>query len=308
MEKWPRLTDPVNCMAEIVQDQAEGLRRLFAHDFVRVITVAGGKTGIGKTHVVINLAVSLARSGKRVLVLDGQHGKNNLAALLGIKPSYTLTHAIRRECRLEDVIIAGPQGIGIIQAAHGLKLLAELDGADQDWLVSAFGQLPSPPDVVLVDAGPAGSQPLLGLAAQEIVVVVSGHHDSITEAYGMIKQLSRHFARRHFHILINRADNEFEARAVFHNMAQAAGRFLDVTLDFMGFIPFDEKLKQAALLCRPVAEMFPSAGAALAFREMAQAVDRWPHPAEDSAHIESFMQRLIVSSRLAHESLVSGAN
>jgi flagellar biosynthesis protein FlhG len=298
----------VSFVAEIVRDQAEGLRRLFTQDFVRVVTVAGGRTGVGKTHVVINLAVSLARRGKRVLVLDGQHGKNNLAALLGIKPRFTLTHVIRRERMLEEVMVEGPQGIGIIQAAQGLKSLAGLDIADQDWLVRSFEQLSKPLDVVLVDAGSVGNQSSLSLASQEIIIVVSGHHDSITEAYGLIKRLSRNFAKRHFHILVNKADTEHEARAVYHNMAQVAGRFLDVSLDFMGFIPLDEKLKQAALLCRPVAEAFPSAEAALAFKEMAEVVDLWPHPTDDSGRIESFMQRLIISSRMTQEVLNSSVN
>lgn len=293
-------------VAEIVQDQAEGLRRLFARDFARIITVAGGKTSVGKTHVVINLAISLARRGKRVLVLDSQHGRGNLDALLGIKPRYNLTHVIRRERTLEEVMVEGPQGVGIIQAAQGLKSLAGLDEADQNWLVRSFSQLPQPPDVVLVDAGSVGAQSSLSMASQEIIIVVSGHHDSITDAYGLIKSLSRNFAKHYFHILVNKVESEHEARAVYANMAQVAGRFLDVTLDFMGFVPFDEKLKRAALLCRPIAEAYPAAEAALAFKDMAEAVDQWPYPPGDSGRIESFMQRLIVSSRLTREAFNSG--
>lgn len=293
-------------MAEIVQDQAEGLRRLFARDFVRVITVAGGKVSVGKTHVVINLAISLARRGKRVLVLDSQHGRGNLDAQLGVKPRYNLTHVIRRERTLEEVMIEGPHGIGIIQAAQGLKSLAGLDAEDQNWLVHSFSQLSQPLDVVLVDAGAAATQSSLSLASQEIIIVVSGHHDSITDAYGLIKSLSRNFAKRHFHILVNKVESEHEARAVYANMAQVAGRFLEVTLDFMGFVPFDEKLKRAALLFRPIAEAFPATEVALAFKEMAEAVDQWPYPPGDSGRIESFMQRLIVSSRLTQEALNSG--
>lgn len=289
-------------MAEIVQDQAEGLRRLFARDFVRVITVAGGKVSVGKTHVVINLAISLARRGKRVLVLDSQHGRGNLNTVLGIKPRYNLSHVIRRERTLEEVMVEGPHGVGIIQAAHGLKSLAGLDADEQDWLVDAFGQLARPPDIVLVDAGFADTQSSLSMASQEIIIVVSGHRESITDAYGLIKSLSRNFAKRHFRILVNKVDSEHEAHAVYANMAQVAERFLDVTLDFMGFVPLDEKLKQAALLCRTVAEAFPAAEATLAFKEMAEAVDQWPYPAGDSGRIESFMQRLIENSRRAFNS------
>lgn len=293
-------------MAKIVRDQAEGLRRLFARDFVRIITVAGGKVSIGKTHVVINLAISLARRGKRVLVLDSQHGKSNLDSLLGIKPRYNLMHVIRRERTLEEVMVEGPFGVGIIQAAQGLKSLAGLDSEDQDWLVGAFSQLSRPPDVVLVDAGFSGTQSSLSLASQEIVIVVSAHHGSITDAYGIIKLLSRNFYKRHFHILVNKVENEQDAHAVYDNMAQVAERFLDVTLDFMGFVPFDEKLKQAELLFRPIAEACPAAEAALAFKDMAEVVDQWPYPSGDSGQIESFMQRLIVSSRMNQEAFNSG--
>ncbi len=295
-------------MAEIVRDQAEGLRRLFAQDCLRAITVAGGKSGVGKTHVVINLAVNLARRGKRVLVLDGQHGKNSLATSLGIKPRFSLTQVIRRERALEEIMVEGPFGVGIIQAAQGLKSLPELDDSEQDWLVGSFEKLSSQLDVVLVDAGSVSHQSPLGLASQEIIIVVSAHHDSITDAYGLIKQLSRNFAKRHFHILVNKADSGHEARTVYTNMAQVAGRFLDVTLDFMGYIPFDERLKQAALLHRPVSEAFPSAEASLAFKEMADTVDSWPYPEVEQGRGESFMQRLIASSRLAQELLGSGIN
>lgn len=292
-----------SCVAEVVQDQAAGLRRLFARDFVRVITVAGGKVSIGKTHVVINLAISLARRGKRVLVLDSQHGRSNLDALLGIKPRYNLSHVIRRERTLEEVMVEGPHGVCIVQAAQGLKSLAGLDVDEQNWLVHSFSQLSRPLDVVLVDAGYSDPQSSLSMASQEIIIVVSAHHGSITDAYGLIKSLSRNFAKRHFHILVNKVENEHDAHAVYANMAQVAGRFLDVTLDFMGFVPFDEKIRQAALLCRPVAEAYPAADATQAFRDMAGDVDQWPYPQGDSGQIESFMQRLIASSRLTREIL-----
>lgn len=293
-------------MAEIVQDQAAGLRRLFARDFVRIITVAGGKISVGKTHVVINLAVSMARRGKRVLVLDSQHGKDNLDTLLGIKPRYNLTHVIRRERTLEEVMVEGPSGIGIIQAAQGLKSLAGLNMEDQSWLVRSFSQLSQPPDVVLVDAGSAGTRSSLSLASQEIVIVVSGNHDSITDAYGLIKSLSRNFSRRYFHILVNKVESEPDARAVYANMAQVAGRFLDVTLDFMGFVPFDEKLKRSVMLCRSTAAAYPAAEATPAFRNIAEAVDQWPYPPGDSGRFESFMERLIVSSQLTQEAFNPG--
>lgn len=295
-------------MAEFMRDQAEGLRRLFANDFMRAIAVAGGKSGVGKTHVVVNLAISMARRGRRVLVLDGQQGRGGLEGVLGIKPRYNLAHVIRGERELEEVLIQGPGGIAIIPAARGLPALAGLDAAGQDNLVHAFSRLSSLFDVVLMNAGTGGSQSSLSLASQEVIIVVSGLPDSITEAYGLIKSQSRNFARRRYRILVNKVDTPQEAHTVFNNMAQVAGRFLDVSLEYMGFIPYDDKLRQSALLCRPVADAFPGADASQAFRELAESIEHWPFPSDDDGRIESFMQRLIIGSRLSRETVNSSLN
>lgn len=295
-------------MAEFMRDQAEGLRRLFAGDFVRAIAVAGGKGGVGKSHVVVNLAISLARRGRHVLVLDGQAGQDGLEGILGIKPRYNLAHVICGERMLEDVLIQGPCGIAIIPAAHGLSALAKLDGAAQDNLVRSFSRLSSLFDVVLMDGGSDNSQSSFSLASQEVIIVVTAQHDSITEAYGLIKSQSRNFARRHYHILVNKVDTAQEACMVFENMSEVAGRFLDVSLDLMGYIPYDDKLKQSALLCRPVAEAFPSSDASLAFRELAESIDHWPFPSDTDGRIESLMQRLIIGSRLSREAYNSSLN
>ncbi|MBS4099040.1 MAG: AAA family ATPase [Sulfuricella sp.] len=295
-------------MAEFMRDQAEGLRRLFANDFVRAIAVAGGKGGIGKTHVVVNLAIAMANRGRRVLVLDGQFGPGGLEGALGIKPRYNLSHVIRGERALEEVLIQGPGGIAIIPAALGLPALAGLDAVAQDNLVHSFTRLSGSFDVMLMDAGSDSRQASFSLASQDVIIVVSGLHDSITDAYGLIKSLSRNFAKRHYHILVNKVDSFHEARAVFENMSQVAGRFLEVSLDFMGYVPYDDKLKQSAMLCRPVTEAFPSADASLAFRELAESVEQWPFPSDNDGRIESFMLRLIIGSRLSREVVNSSLN
>lgn len=295
-------------MAEFVRDQADGLRRLFATDFVRAIAVAGGKSGVGKTHMVVNLALAMARRGRRVLVLDGQQGQGGLEGVLGIKPRYNLSHVISGERELEDVLVQGPGGFAIIPAAHGLPALAGLDASGQDNLVHAFARLSNLFDVVLMNAGTDGNQSSLSLASQDVIVVVTGERESITDAYGLIKSLSRNFARRHFHILVNKIDTVQEAHTVYENMSEVAGRFLNVSLDFMGFIPYDDKLRQSALLCRPVTDAFPAADASLAFRELAESIEHWPYPSDDDGRIESFMQRLIIGSRLNRESVNSRLN
>lgn len=290
-------------MAEVLQDQAEGLRRLLARDSVRVVTLTSGRTGVGKTNIVINLALALAKRGRHVLVLDEQQGEGGTESLLGLSARYDLMHVIRREKSLEEVMLHGPEGVSIVSAGKGLRALAGLGQEDQDWLIQSFRQVSKSVDVVLVDAvaGIASNVLPLPLASQEIVIVVSQHPSSITDAYALIKVLNQNFAIRRFHILASKVHSAAEAQGLFRNMADVAGRFLDVSLDFMGFVPTDEKLKQSARISRPVVDAFPAAASAKAIRNLAEAMEQWPYPAGEDGCLESFMQRLIQSSRMAAE-------
>lgn len=290
-------------MAEVVQDQAEGLRRLLARDSVRVVTLTSGRTGVGKSNIVVNLAAALAKRGRHVLVLDEQQGKGGIEALLGLAARYDLMHVIRREKTLEEVMLHGPEGVDIVSAGKGLRVLGELKQEDQDWLVQSFRQLSQSVDVVLVDAvaGIASNVLPLGLASQEIVIVVSQHPSSITDAYALIKVLNQRFAIRRFHILASKVQSEAEAHTLYRNMAEAAERFLEVSLDFMGYVPFDEKLRRSARIFRPVMEAFPTAASAKAVRDMAEVLEQWPQPSGENGRLEAFMQRLIQSSRMAAE-------
>ena len=290
-------------MDDVLQDQAEGLRRLLARDSVRVVTLTSGRTGVGKTNIVTNLAAALAKRGRHVLVLDEQQGKGGIETLLGLSMHYDLMHVIRREKTLEEVMLHGPEGVDIVAAGDGLRVLGELGQEDQDWLVQSFRQVSKSVDVVLVDAvaGIASNVLPLSLASQEIVIVVTQHPSSITDAYALIKVLNQRFAIRRFHILASKVQNEAEAQVLFKNMAEVAERFLDVSLDFMGYVPFDEKMKQAARICRPVVDAFPKAASAKSVRELAEAMEQWPQPSGENGRLEVFMQRLIQSSRIAAE-------
>ena len=290
-------------VAEVLQDQAEGLRRLLARDSVRVVTLTSGRTGVGKTNIVVNLAAALARRGRHVLVLDEQQGKGSIETLLGLTARYDLMHVIRREKTLEEVMLRGPEGVDIVSAGNGLRVLGELGQEDQDWLVQSFRQLSKTVDVVLVDAvaGVASNVLPLSLASQEIVIVVSQHPSSIKDAYALIKVLNQRFAIRRFHILASKVKGEAEARALYDTMAEVAVRFLDVSLDFMGHVPFDEKLKQAGRIGRSVVDAFPVAASAKTLRNLAETMEQWPYPSGESGRLEAFMQRLIQSSRMAAE-------
>jgi len=290
-------------MGEIVADQAEGLRRLLQHDYVRVVAVAGGRQGVGRTTVVVNLAVALARRGRRVLILDEQVGRRSIDAMLDIAGGDDLLHVIRGERTLEQVMRPGPEGVMVAAAAQGLKALAGLDSSREDSLVRAFRRLSAAIDVVLIDAASdvAGDRLSFSLAAQEVVLMVSPSAASLTDVYALIKVLSRDFARRQFRILVNRVTDQPEGEAIFTHLAEVAARFLRIQPVLMGCVPKDNQLRQASRLYRPVVDAFPDAPAAAAFRRLAETIDEWPYPKDETGRLDHFMQRLIQRSRLTAE-------
>jgi flagellar biosynthesis protein FlhG len=294
-------------VAEILQqDQAEGLRRLLARDFVRVVTVSSGRGGIGKRSLVINLAAALARRGKNVMILDERLGPGVKGNPMGFDPRYDLMDVIRRRKTLEEVIVEGPEGVALVPAAAGLQAVGEMGPDDRKRLAESFEHLPNKVDVVLVDTVPGigGNVLSLSLASQEVVVVVSGLPNSITDAYALIKVLNKNFARRHFHILVSKAAEE-EAASVFNNMSQVAKRFLNVNLDFMGYVPADEMFRKAAIIRKPVVEAFPDAESARALRNLAEVMEQWPYPKRDGGRLDAFVQLLSQSSRMAAEGFPS---
>lgn len=287
---------------EMMQDQAEGLRRLMAQNAVRIVTVTSGRSDVGKTTSVVSLAVALGRRGRSVLILDEGRRGRSVAESLGLEPRYDLASVMRRESSLDEIIVRGPEGVGVIPAGQGLRELAKLDADGREWLARSVECLAQPVDVVLVDAasGQENSALSLSLAAQEVVVVVSGHPGSITDAYALIKVLNHDYGKELFRILVTRA-SEVEAQSIFGNMAEAAKRFLGASLDFLGCVPEDERVRQSGRSRRAVVDAFPSAPASAAYRQLADRLEQWPHPTGDSGRLEIFLQRLIQTSRMARD-------
>jgi len=282
-------------LTEAIHDQAEGLRRLLVQDSARIVTIASGSAGAGKTTTVINLAAFLVRSGKNVLVIDENVGANNICATLGLSAHRDLLDVIRRDKGLDQVLLSATEGFQILPAGRGMRVLDKLSAGDQAHLIGCFAHIAQPMDVVLIDTVPGRSSRLLPLnfAGHELVIIVPPEPTSITSAYSVIKHVNSHHPdKRHVHILINKTAVEAEARMIFENMASAATRYLGVSLDFMGFIPLDGKL----CMGQAVAEAFPAAASAAAFRRAAESLTEWPCQEGESRRLERFIQRLLQSN------------
>ena len=284
-------------MARTRPDQAEGLRRLLVRSGLRVVSVSAGNGASGAA-AIVNLAGALAELGSDVLILDGRPGSQSITSALGLKVHFDFDDVIRRERDLDEVIVRGPAGLRILPLARGARSLSQLPPAEQQRLVERCGRLGFPVDTLLVDSvpGSAGAQLWTGAVAQEVIVLGGGSAAAITAAYTLIKRLSSEFARREFHVLVSNVASESEARAIFLNIAGVARRYLQVSLDYMGHIPPDEKLLHAAQLRLPVVSAFPRAAAAVSFRSLAKAIAGWPRADEDACGFDDFMRHLIHSN------------
>lgn len=267
---------------------------------VRVIAVTSGKGGVGKTNVSVNLATSFAAQGQRTLLLDADLGLANVDVLLGLTPKFTLADVVAGRCSLADTLLEGPRGLQVVPAASGKRHMAELDPGQHVGLVYAFSDFDRPLDVMVVDtaAGIADGVLTFCQAAQDAIVVVCDEPASITDAYALIKVLSRERGVSRVQVLANMVRSANEGRQLFDKLARVSERFLDVTLNYLGCVPHDDWLRRAVQRQQPVVEAYPSSPSASALREIAQRIGRWKTPATPRGNVEFFVERMIAAGGL----------
>lgn len=265
---------------------------------VQVIAVTGGKGGVGKTNVAVNLAIGMAEQGRRVALLDADLGLANVDILLGLNAEGTLEDVIRGDKTLSEIMVDGPGGIRIIPAASGVQHMAELGVQEHAGLIHAFSEIAPHIDVLIVDTAAGISDLVISFvrAAQEAIVVVCDEPTSITDAYALIKVLNLQYGIDHFRILANMTRSEKEGKALFGKLMNVSERFLDVALQYVGNIPHDEHLRRAVQRRKPVLEAYPRCAASKALRNLADQASRWPLPAGPRGHLEFFIEQLVGGS------------
>jgi flagellar biosynthesis protein FlhG len=286
-----------------LSDQAAGLRRMVHPRPIRVLAVTGGKGGVGKTNISVNLGVALAEMQHRVMLLDADLGLANIDVVLGLHPEYDLSHVLRGERDLDEILVTGPEGIQVVPGASGVREMASLSPAEHAGIIHAFSDLGGSLDTLLIDtaAGISDSVVSFSRAAQEVVVVVCDEPASITDAYALVKLLNRDFGISRFRVLANMVNSAQEARDLYGKLSRVTDRYLDVMLSFLGGIPFDDTLKKAVRGQRAVVQAFPRSRAAQAFRSLARKVESLPVPAGASGHLQFFVERLLQYSSESQE-------
>lgn len=273
---------------------------------VRVYAVASGKGGVGKTNAAINMGISLTQLGHRVALLDADMGLANVDVLLGLHPTFNLSHVLSGERTLDEIMVTAPGGLKIIPASSGIQKMTELSSLEQAAIIRAFGSVDEEIDVLIVDsaAGISSSVVTFARACQEVIVVVCDEPTSLTDAYAFIKLLNRDHGLYRFQVLTNRVRSNEQGHGLFNKLLRVTDRYLDVSLDFLGAVPEDDYLRQAVQKQCSVVHAFPGSPSAKAFKNVARKTELWPVADTPGGQLEFFIERIVQSDRSPEEALV----
>ena len=266
---------------------------------MQVIAVTGGKGGVGKTNIAVNLAVSMSMEGLDVMLFDADLGLANVDVVLGMQPKHTLADVVSGEKSLADVVVDGPEGLRIIPAASGVANMVEMQISDQEQLIRQLSDQLMPPDVLIVDTGAGIDQTVQTFVAacQSAVLVVCDEPASLTDAYALMKVLRAKKDLRRFEILANQVDNPLQGKQLFERIASVCDRYLDVELGYLGAIPTDMYLRRAVQERRALVSAYPRSPAAVAIRDAGRRLNRQA-PRSESAGVGFFVEQVL--SQQAH--------
>ena len=238
------------------------------------LAVTSGKGGVGKTNVVVNLAVSLARLRNRVAILDADFGLGNVDVLLGLTPANHLGHLLAGDKDIDDILVEGPHGVRIIPASSGLRELTSLSPRQWQRLNDGLAHLSQNLDFLLIDTGAGISNNVVDMltGADRVMVVTSLEPTAVVDAYAMIKILTGCNPAKELGLLVNGARDQAEADLVFRQLDVAATRFLHRRLHAYGYVPHDPAVREAVLLQRAVVTHAPQSSSSQSFRRLATRV------------------------------------
>ncbi len=268
-------------LRKVVRDQALSRRPVQSSPggsgLPRVIAVTSGKGGVGKTNIVANTAVALARMGKRVVIIDADVGLANIDIIFNLRPEFNIRHVVSSEKKLDQVLVRTHHGILILPGGSGFSDLTRLGEGEKLNLLSEFESLADLADIVFVDTGAGISSNVLyfNASCDECVIVATKEPTSITDAYAMMKVMSRDYGTRRFRLIVNMVDSEAEAKKVYASLSGALDKFLkNVVLSYLGHIPYDRELQLAVQKRSLVMDLFPDSLSARAIRELAESLNR----------------------------------
>ncbi|MBM3978498.1 MAG: MinD/ParA family protein [Planctomycetes bacterium] len=237
----------------------------------RIVSIASGKGGTGKSVLSTNLACQLARAGQRVVLIDCDTGWANDHLLLGLQPSYDLGHVSSGEATVLQALVPGPEGLRLLSGGVGRARDADPTWRDLDRLFRSLAQLESSFDIVLIDHG-AG----LGLAAQALIaggsalLIVTGTEvTALSDGYAAYKRAVGLAPGVRAGLVVNKAASIPAGREAWERFSFVSQRFLERKPDLLAIVPEDRAVVDSVERRVPVVLSAPTSAAARAIAEVA---------------------------------------
>ncbi|UCF94369.1 MAG: MinD/ParA family protein [Desulfobacterales bacterium] len=264
----------------------------------RVIAITSGKGGVGKTNIVANLGYAFSNLGKSVFILDADLGLGNLDVLLGLAPKYNLSHVILGEKTLPEIVVEGPGKMKILPASSGVQELTHLTREQKIAILTALDELIDAADIFIIDtaAGISSNVMDFNVTAHEIVVVVSPEPTSITDAYALMKVLALKYFEKRCKVLVNLATTAQEGEDIFRQLNRVTDRFLNISIEYLGYVLFDEKVTKGVKHQRIISELYPDARASRCFADLAQRIANSPARHVPRGDTNFFWRHLVSNS------------
>ncbi len=221
----------------------------------RYLTVCSGADNVGRSSLCINLAIALARDGKRVCILDTDPSISNAHHLLGISPAYSLVSVARGDCNMRDAINNGPGGIMLLHDGGYRAEVEKLKESQQRQLLHQLQAWQQQLDIVLIDTSAtdaSGLEAWISIADSLLMVLVPQSR-SLSQSFSLLSQLSPSGKKKPMHVVVNRSSGSNQAGAIFEKFSSTVKKYLDTRLQYCGHIESDENIRNSVALQYPVA-------------------------------------------------------
>jgi len=260
----------------------------------RIITITSGKGGVGKTNMAVNLAISYARIGKKVTLLDADLGLANVNVILGVIPKYTLYHMIRQQKTMKEIITDTEYGIQFVAGASGFTKIANLNDDERKSFIQEMLAL-SDADILIIDTSAGVSKNVLDFvaAADDTLIITTPEPTAITDAYGIIKIIATEFNNTNMglKLIVNRVDSVVEGKKVAERVISIANQFLNIKVDYLGFIFEDPVVQSSVLKQRPFSVVDPKGKAAQCLMNIVSRLEKIEY--KEGSGLGTFLSRLL---------------
>ena len=286
-----------------MKDQASALRQIVDNlkkqrtrepgQGARVLCVTSGKGGVGKTSISVNLGISLAKKGLRVLLVDADFGLSNIDVMLGVSPPYDLSYVLRGQKRVRDVLAEGPGGILFVSGGSGMNELLNMSEIQLAAIIDNLLLLEDTADIILFDTG-AGVNPLIMRmvrASAETVIVTTPEPTAIMDAYALVKSITKYSPECELRLIINRAESVSEAEMTLQKFMSVVRLYQKLEIDPLGYVLSDPAVSRGVRIQQPFVLSYPRSAATRNIEAIAwNLLDREPESRENG--LQAFFSKV----------------